>query len=102
LEPYAVAFAEELLRQGYSRSSAGQHVCFIAHLDRWMRASEVGLDELSGPVIERYLAARRAAGYVEYRSIEALQPLLDYLVPLGMLPLPHEVRPDAVEELLCR
>jgi integrase/recombinase XerD len=102
LEPYAVAFAEELLRQGYSRSSAGQHVCFIAHLDRWMQASDVGLDELSGPVIERYLVARRAAGYVEYRSIKALQPLLDYLAPLGVLPVPQEVRPDAVEELLCR
>ncbi len=36
LEPYVTGFAEELLRQGYSRSSAGQHVCFIAHLDRWM------------------------------------------------------------------
>lgn len=39
LEPHVVGFADELLRQGYSRSSAGQHVCFIAHLDRWMRTS---------------------------------------------------------------
>ena len=33
LEPYVTGFAEELLRQGYSRSSAGQHVGFIAHLE---------------------------------------------------------------------
>ena len=102
LEPYAVAFAEELLRQGYSRSSAGQLVCFIAHLDRWMGAAGVGLGELSGPVIERYLAERRAAGYVEYRSVRALRPLLGYLAPLGVLPAPAEVRLDAVEELLGR
>ena len=61
LEPYVAGFAEELLRQGYTRSSAAQHVCFIAHLDRWMSAEGVGLDGLSAPVIERYLAERRAA-----------------------------------------
>jgi site-specific recombinase XerD len=39
---------------------------------------------------------------VEYRSVKALQPLLDYLAPLGVLPVPLEVRPDAVEGLLGR
>ena len=102
LEPYVAGFAEGLLRQGYSRSSAEQHVCFVAHLDRWMRVARVGVGGLSEPVIERYLAGRRAAGYVEYRSLKAMRPLLDYLAPLGVLPGPAEVRPDAVEELLGR
>ncbi len=102
LEPHVIGFAEDLLRQGYSRSSAGQHVCFIAQLDRWMSAAGIGLGELSGPVIERYLVERRAAGYVEYRSVRALRPLLDFLAPLGVLPVPPEVRLDAVEELLDR
>ena len=101
LEPHVTGFAEELLRQGYSRSSAGQQVCFIAHLDRWMRAEGLDLGGLSGPVIERYLAERRAVGYREYRSVRAVRPLLDYLAPLGVLPVPVEVvRSDAVEELL--
>ena len=64
--------------------------------------AEVGLDGLSGPVIERYLAERRAAGYVEYRSVKAMRPLLDYLAPLGVLPVPSEVAPGPVEELLGR
>jgi len=102
LEPHIIGFAEELLRQGYSRSSAGQHICFIAHLDRWMQAAGVGLGELTGSVIERYLAERRTAGYAEYRSVKALQPLLGYLAPLGVLPIQVEVRPDVVEELLGR
>jgi site-specific recombinase XerD len=102
LEPHVIGFAEDLFRQGYTRSSAGQHVCFIAHLDRWMSAAGVGLGELSGPVIERYLDERRAAGYVEYRSVQALRPLLDFLAPLGVLPVPPQVRLDAVEELLGR
>ena len=102
LEPYVTGFADGLLRQGYARSSAEQHVCFVAHLDRWMQAARVGVGELSESVIERYLAERRAAGYVEYRSLKAMRPLLDYLAPLGLLPVPAEVRPDAVEELLGR
>jgi site-specific recombinase XerD len=102
LEPHIVGFAEELLRQGYSRSAAGQHVCFIAHLDRWVQASGVGLDQLSGPVIERYLAGRRAAGYRQYRSLKAMAPLLDYLAPLGVLPAPPSVQLDPVEDLLGR
>jgi integrase/recombinase XerD len=102
LEPHVAGFAAGLLRQGYTRSSAAQHVCFVAHLDRWMQAGRVGVGGLSEPVIERYLAERRAAGYVEYRSLKAMRPLLDYLAPLGVLPVPAPVRPDAVEELLGR
>lgn len=102
LEPHISGFAGELLRRGYSRSSAEQHVCFLAHLDRWMRVEGIGLDGLSGRVIGRYLAQRRAAGYVEYRSVKAVRPLLDYLAPLGVLPAAEEVRPGLVEELLGR
>jgi site-specific recombinase XerD len=102
LEPYVAGFAEGLLGQGYSRFSAEQHMCFVAHLDRWMQVAQVSIGGLSDQVIERYLVERRAAGYVEYRSLRAMRPLLDYLAPLGVLPVPAEVRPDAVEELLGR
>src|SRR5689334_10918141 len=97
LEPYVVGFAEGLRGQGYTRTSAEQHMCFVAHLDRWMAAEGVGLDGLSQPVIGRYLAWRRTAGYAEYRSPKALRPLLDYLAPRGVLPLPEDVAPSPVE-----
>jgi site-specific recombinase XerD len=102
LEPYVAEFAEELLARGYSRSSAAQHVCFIAHLDRWMRAEGIGVDGFTMPVAQRYLAQRRAAGYVEYRSVKALEPLVRFLGPRGVLPTAEAVAPDAVEELLAR
>lgn len=102
LEPHIAGFAEELLRRGYTRCSAEQHVCFLAHLDRWMSAKGIGLGQLSGPVIGRYLEQRRAAGYVEYRSRKALRPLLDYLAPLGVLPVEEPDPPGPVEELLGR
>jgi integrase/recombinase XerD len=100
LEPHVTGFAEELLRQGYAWSSAAQHVCFLAHLDRWMSAEGIGLGGLSGPMVERYLDQRRAAGYVGYRSVKALRPLLNYLAPLGVLAAQEEVPPGPVEELL--
>jgi integrase/recombinase XerD len=102
LEAHVTGFAEELLRQGYSRSAAEQHVCFIAHLDRWMQAEGVGLEGLNGSTIERYLAGRRVAGYRQYRSVKALQPLLGYLAPLSVLPVPQEIPASPVEELLGR
>jgi integrase/recombinase XerD len=102
LEPHVAGLAAQLLAQGYSRTSAAQHVCFVAHLDRWMAAEGIGLDGLSGSVIEGYLAQRRAAGYREYRSVKALRPLLDYLAPLGVLPVPLVVPAGPVEELLGR
>lgn len=100
LEPYAVGFVEELHRRGYSSSGAGQHVCFIAHLDRWMLGVGIGVGELSEPVMQRYLEQRRAAGYREYLSVKALAPLLDYLMPLGVLPPAEPVALGPVEELL--
>ncbi len=99
LEPHITGFAEHLLRQGYTQSSAEQQVCFLAHLDRWMSAEGVGLDGLTCPVIQRYLERRCAAGYVEYRSLKALRPLLDYLAPLGVLPVEEDDPPDPVEDL---
>ncbi len=101
LEPHITGFAEHLLRQGYTQSSAEQQVCFLAHLDRWMSAEGVGLDGLTCPVIQRYLERRCAAGYVEYRSLKALRPLLDYLAPLGVLPVEEDDPPDPVEDAGC-
>jgi hypothetical protein len=60
LQPHIPGFAEQLLRHFYT--SAEQHVCFLAHLDRWMSVEGIGFGGLTGPVIERYLAECCAAG----------------------------------------
>ena len=100
LAPYVDGFATGLLGQGYTRSSAEQHVGFVAHLDRWLLAEGLGVEDLSGPTIERYLLQRRAAGYAEYTSMKAVQPLRAFLAPLGVWPAECPVRLDPVEELL--
>lgn len=102
LESHVAGFAEELLRLGYSPGGADQHVCFIAHLDRWMLGEGIGLDGLNRSTLQRYLEQRRAAGYREYLSMKACAPLRDYLTPLGVLPVEVPVVLGPVEELLDR
>lgn len=101
LEPYVSGFADELARLGYTRCSLEQHVCFIAHLDRWLAAERLDVGDLSVATVDRYLRERRAAGYVNYRSIKAMRPLLSYLDRLGMLPV-AEVTAGQVPALLER
>jgi hypothetical protein len=55
LAPYVAGLAAELLERGYTRSSAEQHICFVAHLDRWLLAEGLGVGDLSESTIRRYL-----------------------------------------------
>lgn len=102
MSPYVVGFAGELLEHGYTRSSAEQHVCFVAHLDRWLVAQGLGVHDLSASTIERYLTERRAAGYVLYLSTKAMVPLLGFLSSQGVLPAEPLPQFDAVEEMVGR
>jgi len=67
-----------------------------------MTAEGLSLGGLDGRTIDRYLAGRRAAGYREYRSPKALRPLLEYLAPLGVLPVVQDLPVGPVEALLGR
>jgi integrase/recombinase XerD len=99
LGSFAEGFAQELVRQGYTVNGGEQHLRFVAHLNRWMLAAGLGVGDLTAPVIERFLAERRAAGYARYRSIKAMQPLVEYLTPKGVLPTRTQER-GPVEALL--
>ncbi len=100
LESYASGFAIELSRQGYTPNGATQHLCFIAHLSRWMAAAGLDSSALTPSIIAKYLVDRRAAGYTNYRSPKAFRALLDYLALLGTLPLPEILTLEPVAALL--
>lgn len=101
LETVLPAFADELARQGFTRISAEQHVCFLAHLDRWMTASGLGVGDLSPEVVDAFLAHRRDAGYALYWSRRAIAPLLDFLAARGLLPVLDPAPLGPVERLLA-
>lgn len=56
--------------------SATFQLYVMAHLSRWLTGEDLNPRALSTKDLERFLAARRRAGYTQYLSPEALQPML--------------------------
>ncbi|MGH2834417.1 MAG: site-specific integrase, partial [Solirubrobacteraceae bacterium] len=83
LEPFAAGFAAALQRGGYTPGSACHRMYLFAHLSRWLAADHLDVGQLTAETIERFVAARRAAGCVQYISPKALGPLLVHLRGLG-------------------
>ena len=86
LEVFAAGFAAELARLGYRRTPVVFQLQLMAHASRWLHGEGVGADGLSSDVVERFLAERRAAGYMNYVTPRAMAPLLGYLRGLGVAP----------------
>ena len=87
LTSYAPGFAAELAAQGYARTSATVQLQLASHLSRWLQSEGVGPADLTAPVVERFLIARRAR-YANHCSPAALVPLLGYLRRIGVAPVP--------------
>jgi integrase/recombinase XerD len=98
---YAEGFREDLLGQGYTQGSAAHQIHLMAHVSRWLEAGGLEPADLDDGVGRRFLAARRADGYVKYRSAGALVPLLDYLRGLGVAAAPRLSEPDAPGDRLA-
>lgn len=103
LAAFSGGFAAELVRLGYRPNAAASQLQLMAHLSRWMTERGLTAEGLTAPVLEAFLASRRAAGYRLWLSPKALSPLLTYLRGLGVAPVEAEREPDgAVELLLAR
>lgn len=86
LAPYAVGFINMLSSEGYAPGSIRNHLVRMAQLSRWLDAEVLDAAALSGAVVERFLASRRAAGYRSWLSLRAFSPLLGHLQGLGVAP----------------
>jgi site-specific recombinase XerD len=102
LQEYAPGFVGELARLGYTANSARGQMFVMAHLSRWLAGAGLDAAGLTPQVAERFLAARRKAGYVLYLSPKALVPLLGYLRRLGVVPPPPPAPATPAEALLGR
>jgi integrase/recombinase XerD len=86
LERYSSGFAVELVEAGYLPVARAFQLRLMAHLSRWLAREGLGPDSLAGEVVERFLEARRAAGYTSYLTPKALAPLLGHLRGIGAVP----------------
>lgn len=102
LERYATGFTADLFRLGYSPWSAAKQLSLMGSLSRWLADEDLELSELTPDASEKFLAARRKAGYRDHHSPKALAPLLRYLRASGAMPPPPELKPTAVEAVLDR
>ena len=92
LAPLAGELKGEFARLGYATSSATAQLQLAAHLSRWLQAEGLGTKDLTGPMIERFLAARRR-DYSNHYSLQALTPLLEYLRRAEFAPEPVAPEP---------
>jgi site-specific recombinase XerD len=103
LAPYAAGYAAELRRVGYTASGATLQLRLVADLSAWLEAEGLEPGVLSTSGIDRFLAARRAAGHTRYASIRAVRPPLEYLRGLEIVPLaPEPVSDTPIDRLLAR
>jgi len=102
LEGHAAGFVDELAGVGYTPRSAALLMGLMAHVSRWLAAEGLGPEALSADEVERFVAARRAAGYRTYLSPAALAPLLGFLRARGVLAAAEEPVLDAAPALLAR
>jgi len=103
LTPFREGFAAELLGQGYTRNSVTHQLHLMAHLSRWLVGDGQDVQSLSQATVERFMDARRTAGYTSHLTCKAMRPMLTYLRRLGVAPTPPAPKPDGpVETLLER
>ena len=100
LELYVSGFVAELVERGYTPVSVAHQLRLMAHVSRWLACEGFGPDDLSPARVEEFVAARRAAGYVNYVTPKALVALLEHLRELGVVPPAGEPPLSEVEELL--
>jgi integrase/recombinase XerD len=73
------ALRQVLCEQGYTALSANNVLRVAAHLSRWLQGRGLSLGELTRERVDAFFAARRRAGYTQFRTAHALRPLVRYL-----------------------
>lgn len=100
LEPFAAGFAAELASVGYSPVAASFQLQLMAHASRWLDGERLGAGGLTVEAVERFIAARRAAGSTNYVTDRAMAPLLGYLRGLGVAPVAASKPAETPVEIL--
>jgi site-specific recombinase XerD len=91
LVEHSVGFRAALEAQGYRHHAVGCQLYVMAHVSRWLAAEGLDVCDLTADQIERFLVARREAGYTLWLSTKGVAPLIGYLRGVGAVPSPEPV-----------
>jgi len=87
LSPFAAGFRDWLVRHGYTPVSVRLQLYLMSHWSRWLTANGHDLRRVSMTEVDRFLKARRRAGYTPYVSAKAMAPILASLGEQGVVVL---------------
>lgn len=97
----AVGYGSWLAARGYSRWTISHRLWQLDLLSRWLEREGLRPDELTSEWVERFLDARRSAGYSTWVSARSVALPLAYLGELGVVPdVTLRVVEDPLERLL--
>ncbi len=99
LSPFAPGLAEALAARRYAPTSVVGLLRLTAHLSRWCDDVGVGPGDLTGPVVDRFLVARRAS-HTNGHGPRALTPILDHLRQAEVVPVAMAEPPSSAAEVL--
>lgn len=103
LAPYGPGFGVLLVSRGYKPASVRCRLGQLNLLSRWLDVQGLGPTGLTDGQVERFVAARRAAGRVSCVSAANFALPLAYLRSLGVVPAGDAaLSGGALEELLAR
>ena len=95
LAVYQDAIWSALLGRGYTPLSAKNLLRVAAHLSRWLEAEGLCPLDLTPARIDSFLEHRVRCGYTCWRTSRGLEPILEPLRSLGVVPTGFTPEPDA-------
>ena len=84
LGAHVEGFEAELVRLGFAPTSVVNQLRMAAHLNRWLDAQSLGVEDLTVERVEAFIRERRAS-YTALFSRRALRPLLGWLAASGVI-----------------
>jgi site-specific recombinase XerD len=81
-------------------ASAAQQVRLLAQVSRWLESEGLVSQDLTAEAVGRFLAVRREAGYRDYLSVRAIDPMLRYVRAIGAAPAAVLQEPASPTEVL--
>lgn len=82
----SIGLEEDLRRQGYAASTLWKQRRLLNDLIGWLQGQQLAMGDLSMAQVDRFMADRRAAGVRKLKTRKALEPILDHLRGLGLVP----------------
>lgn len=88
LAAYVDGFAEQLIARGYAEATVAEHVRLLAQLSWWMANQSLETGDLTSARLAQFVQVRR-----ERLVHRPLEPLLDYLRGMRLVPTPVAAEP---------